>query len=58
MTLAQHPPLAFCHAAPDAELHLIVQRVGQALDGDRTVPADDSGFPLRGSSNEELIGIG
>jgi len=34
--LEQHAPLVFGHAAPDTELHLVVERVGVALGDDRT----------------------
>src|SRR5271155_1609148 len=56
--LEQCPPLAFGHAAPDTELNLVVERFGEALDGDRTMPADHGRFPLRSSTNEEFVGIG
>ena len=41
--------LAFGHAAPDAELDPVVERVGGALLDDGTVSADCSGFPLCGA---------
>src|ERR1700757_1512143 len=56
--LEQHPPLAFGHAAPNTELDLVVERVGEALGDDGTVPANNSRFPLRRSANKEFVGIG
>jgi hypothetical protein len=58
MLLEERPPLAFSHAPPDTELHLVVKRVGEALGDDGTVPADDSRLPLRRSANEQFVGIG
>jgi hypothetical protein len=55
--LEQHPPLAFGHAAPDTELHPVVERVGEALGDDRAVPTNDNRFPLRRAANEEFVGI-
>src|ERR1700757_696439 len=43
----QRPPLAFGQAAPDAELHMVVERVGEALGDDGTTPANDSRPLLR-----------
>ena len=56
--LEQCPPLAFGHAAPDTELHLVVERVGEALGDDGTVPANSGRFPLRLSAYEQVVGIG
>jgi hypothetical protein len=56
--LEQRAPLAFGHAAPDAELDLIVERVGEAFGFDRTISAQRGGFPLRRAANEEFVGIG
>src|ERR1700739_2524259 len=57
MHLEQRPPLAFGHAAPDTELHLVVECVGGALDDDGTPPANRSRFPLFRSLNEHFVGI-
>jgi hypothetical protein len=51
MLLEQRPPLAFGRAAPNTELHLVVERVGEALGPDGTVPANTSRFPLRPRTN-------
>jgi hypothetical protein len=56
--LEQHPPLAFGHAAPNTKLHLVVERVGEALGDDGTMLANNSRFTLRRSMNEEFVGIG
>jgi hypothetical protein len=53
--LEQRVPLAFGHAAPDTELHLVVERVGEALGDDGTVSANNSRFPLRRSTNEPVF---
>ena len=58
MPLEQGPPLAFGHAAPNTELDLVVERVGEALGDDGTVPAKGSRFPLCRPANEEFVGIG
>ena len=58
MPLEQRPALAFGHAAPDTELDLVVERVGEALDDHGTPPADHRRFPLRRATDEKLIGIG
>jgi hypothetical protein len=52
MLLEERPPLTFSLAAPDTELHLVVERVGEALRGDGTVPADDSHFSLLSSGTK------
>ena len=57
MLLEQRPSLALGLAAPNTELHLVVERVGEALGSDRTVPANNSSMLLRGSANKELVGI-
>ena len=56
--LEQRTPLALSHAAPDTELHPVVQRVRAAFRDDGTVSADRSRFLLCGSANEEFVGIG
>ena len=57
MLLEQGATLPLRHAAPHAELHLVVQGVGAAFGDHRTVPADDCGLALSGSAHEEFIGI-
>ena len=54
----QRSPLAFGHAAPHAELHLVVKRVGEALGGHQTRPANRRSVPLRCSADEQIVGIG
>jgi hypothetical protein len=56
--LEQRPPLPFGHAAPNTELDLVVERVGEALHSDGTVAAHRGRFALRGSANEKFVGIG
>ena len=58
MLLEQRPPLPFGHATPNTELDLVVERVGEALCHDGTVPAQSGRIPLRLSGNEEFVGIG
>jgi len=55
--LEQGTALTLGHPAPDAEFHTIVEGVGPALGDHRTVPADDRGFALRSTTNEQLVGI-
>ena len=43
----ERAPLTFGHAAPDAELDPVVERVGQALGADGAAPADQLGPVLR-----------
>ena len=57
MLLEQGAALAFGHSAPDAELHPVVEGVGSALGDDRTVPADHRSLTLRGTADEQLVGI-
>ena len=57
MLFQQHPALAHGHAAPNAEVYLVVECVGQAFGDDGTVPAYISGLALGRSINEELVGI-
>jgi hypothetical protein len=54
----QRSPLAFGHAAPHTELHLVVKRVGEALGGHQTRPANRRSVPLRRSADEQIVGIG
>ena len=56
--LEQRPPLAFGHATPNTELDLVVERVGETLGDDGTLPANIGRFPLRRPANEEFVGIG
>ncbi len=58
MLLEQGAALTLGHSAPDAELHTIVEGVGSAFGDHRTVPADDCGFALRSTADEQLVGIG
>jgi hypothetical protein len=56
--LEQRAPLSFGHAAPDAELDLVVECVGEAFGFDRAIAAHRGGFALRRAANEEFVGIG
>ena len=58
MLLEQRAALALGHAAPDAELDAVVERVGAALQDHRAVPADHRGLALRGPADEQLVGVG
>ena len=58
MLLEQGTTLTLGHAAPDAELDAIVERIGTAFQNHRTVTADDGGLALRRSAYEEFIRIG
>src|SRR5262249_14043561 len=55
--LEQRPALAFGQAAPNAELHLIVERVGEALGPDGTLPANTGRLPLRRPANKQILGV-
>ncbi len=58
MLLEQGTTLTFGHAAPDPELDTVVEGVGTAFGDHRAVPADDRGFALSGTADEELVRIG
>ncbi len=53
----QGPPLALGHAAPDAELDAVVERLGQALRADRAAQADGFGSALLGTPDEQAVRI-
>ena len=55
--LEQCAALTLGHAAPDAELDPVVQRVGTALEQHRAVTADGGRLTLGGSADEEFIRI-
>lgn len=57
MLLEQGATLPFGHAAPDSELHPIVQGIRATFRNHRAVPADHRGPTLRGAAYEELVGI-
>jgi hypothetical protein len=57
MLLEQGAALTFGHSAPDAELDAIVEGVGSAFQDDRAMPADDGGFALGSTANEQFVGI-
>jgi hypothetical protein len=57
MLLEQCAALAFGHTTPDAELHTVVQRICATLEDHRAMPADDRGLSLRGTPNEQFIGV-
>lgn len=54
----QRAALAFGHAAPDAELDPVVERVGAAFGDDGAVPADHCRFTLGGTAYEQLVRVG
>jgi hypothetical protein len=54
----QRPALALGHAAPNAELDLVVQRVRPAFLHYRAVTADDRGLALGGAADKQFVGIG
>jgi len=56
--LEQGPALALGHAAPNSELHPVIQGIGSALGDHRAVPADDRGLALGSPTNEQLVRIG
>ena len=58
VALQQRPTLTFGQTAPDTELHPVVERVGKALDDNGTFAAHHRRRSLRGSANEEFVGIG
>lgn len=58
MLLEQRAALTLGHPAPDPELHAVVEGIGAAFGDNRAVPADHCGFALRGTSDEQLVGIG
>ena len=58
MLLEQSATLAFGHPAPDTELHAVVEGIGTTFQDHRAVPADDGGFALRGTSDEQFVWIG
>src|SRR5580700_9027831 len=53
----QRPALALSHAAPDAELDAVVQRIGQALGADSAAAADQLGPILRRTLDKELVRV-
>ena len=55
--LDQRASLAFGQAAPNTKLHMVVERVGEALGDDGTTPTNNRRSPLRRSSNKEVVGI-
>lgn len=58
MLFEQGAALTLGHAAPDAELHPIVQRVGTAFGDNGAVPADHGGLALGGAANEQFVRVG
>ena len=58
MLLEQGAPLAFGHAAPDAEFDAVIKRVRATFEDHRAMSADNCGLALCGTAYEELIGIG
>src|SRR5262245_1401038 len=53
----QSAPLALGHAAPDAKLDSVVERVRQAFRADGAAAADQLGPVLRRALNEELVRV-
>ena len=56
--LEQGPALAFGHPSPNAELHLVIQRVCPALLHYRSVTADHRGLALGGPPDKKFVRIG
>ena len=54
----QRPALPLGHAAPDAELHAVVQRVRQALGAHGAAHADGLGAVLRRALHEQRVRVG
>ncbi len=52
------PALALGHAAPNPELHPVVERVGKALGYDGALSTEQSGSFLGRAGDEKLVGIG
>ena len=57
MLLEESAPLPFGHAAPHAEFDAVVERIRAALHQDGAMATDRRGFPLRCTTNEQLVGI-
>src|SRR5450759_3859515 len=55
--LQQRAALAFRHTAPDTELGVVVERVGEALGDHRASHADLLGLLLSGALHEQGIGV-
>ena len=55
--LEQCTTLTFGHPTPHAELHAVVEGVGAAFEDYRAVPADDGGFALSRTADEQLVGV-
>jgi hypothetical protein len=53
----QFATLALCHTAPDSELDLVVEGVGEALGDDVALTADDGRAFLCRTGHEEFVGI-
>ena len=53
----QRASLALGHAAPDAELNAVVKCIGAARGDDRAVAANHGRFALRGTPDEQFVGI-
>jgi hypothetical protein len=49
--------LTLGHAAPDAELDPVVERIGKALGDDGALATYHSGSILRRATDEEFVGI-
>jgi hypothetical protein len=49
------PPFAFGHAAPDAPLDPIVERLSEAFGPDRAAGAENAGAPLVSALGEESV---
>jgi len=57
MLLEKGPALTLGHATPHTELDAVVQCIGTTLGHDWAVPANDCGFTLGSTPDEQLIGI-
>lgn len=56
--LEEGTALPFGHAAPDTELHPIVECIGAAFEDHRAVTTDHGCFALGGAADEQLVRIG
>ena len=49
--------LTFGHPTPDPELDAVVEGIGTAFQNHGAVPADDRGFALGGSADEQFVRV-
>jgi hypothetical protein len=56
--LEQRATLTLGHPAPDTEFDPVVEGIGAALEDHRAMPADDGGFALGRTADEQFVGVG